>query len=126
MDIFTPTRTDLEWLNKLPATKAEGEAQGFDGRVWLSGYLGAAAHAKAEEVYLGLDGFMRAAPRTLEDLQDHITARGVLLLEAWANTMALAGADAEPWARDAANEAAAVYRNRMTELMATASMGGRA
>ncbi len=126
MDVFTPTRTDLEWLAKLPATKAEGKAQGFDGRVWLSGYLKASARGKAEEVFLGLDGFMRAAPRTLEDLQDHITARGVVLLEAWASTMALAGADAEPWAKEAATQAGQIYRDRLSELMDSADVGGRA
>ena len=126
MGAATFNRTDLEWLGKLPATKAEGEARGFDGRAWLAGYLKAFARDKAEEVYLELDDFMAAGPRTIDDLRDHITVRGVVLLEAWASTMALAGADAEPWAKEAANQAAAVYRDRMTELMDTASAGGRA
>ncbi len=126
MSAVTFNRTDLEWLGRLPATKAEGQARGFDGRAWLAGYLKASARDKAEEVYLGLDEFMAAAPRTLEDLDEHVTARGMVLLEAWGSTMLLAGADGEPWAKEAANQAALVYRDRMAELMDTASMGGRA
>ena len=126
MNVVTPNRTDLEWLAKLPATKAEGEVQGFDGRAWLAGYLKASARDKAEEVYLGLDEFMATAPRTLEDLDEHVTAHGLVLLQAWGSTMLLAGADAEPWAKEAADQAALAYRDRMTELMDTAGVGGRA
>ncbi len=51
MGAVTFNRTDLEWLGKLPATKAEGEAQAFDGRAWLAGYLKASARDRAETVY---------------------------------------------------------------------------
>ena len=126
MGAVTFNRTDLEWLGKLPATKAEGQAQAFDGRAWLAGYLKASARDRAETVFLGLDDFMAAAPRTLEDLDEHVTAHGLVLMKAWGATMLTYGTDGEPWAKEAANQAALVYRDRMAELMDTASMGGQA
>ena len=126
MDVVTPNRTDLEWLAKLPATKAEGEAQGFDGRAWLAGYLEASARDQAEAIYLGLNDFMAAGGCTVEDLSRHVEAHGAVLLEAWAATMVASGTDHEEWAREAATQAATTYRVRMEELMATASPEGRA
>ena len=110
----------------LPATKDEGVAQGFDGQAWLGDALEVLARDKADEVFLGLDDFMAAAPRTEDDLGEHIMAHGLALLDAWASTMLAYGTDSQPWAKDAANRAALVYRDRIAELMETASDGGRA
>ena len=119
-------RVAAAWLAKLPASKAEGTAIGFDGRAWLAGLLEDQARSRAEAVFLGLDSFMAGGNRTATDLAEHIEARGWVLVEAWADTMARHGTTHEPWAREAAVRVALAYKTRIEELLDSASAGGRA
>lgn len=116
-------RVAASWIARLPASKEEGQKVGFDGRVWLAGYLEEFARDRAETVFLDLHSFMGPG-RTLEDLARYIESRGMVVMEAWASLMATTGTDREPWAAEAANRAAHGYRERIDELLKSASLGG--
>ena len=111
------------FVAKLPATKEDGQGVGFDGHAFLADFLVASATAQAERVYLGFSGFMASGNRTPEELATYIEARGLAVLEAWADLMTCAKQDREVWAREAANRAALAYRDRLCDLMENAGQG---
>lgn len=89
-----------------------------DARAWLAGSVEASAVAAADDVFAGLGA---CAPA---DLARRAEAGGLAPLLAWADAVALAGFDREPWAREAALRAVRAYTGRLGELMTAAAEGG--
>lgn len=93
-------------------------------RAWLAGSVGALAVAAADEAFADLRG-LAARGGSPGGLLRHAEERGLVPLLAWADAMALAGLDREPWAREAALGAVRAYAGRLGELMADVGEGGR-